>query len=64
MNVKLKKAIIDWLVENEHEWQRLNACIKAFKEYIFNGKGGYLIGGEDVCDFIKAADKLLFGKEF
>lgn len=61
MYKELKKAIIDWLLEHENTWQRVNSCRGAFKEYIYNSQGNYLIGGETVSNFITAADKLLYG---
>ena len=60
MYMELKVAIINWLVENEHEWQRVNACTKNFTAYIYDKHGNFLIGGEQVLDFILAADKLLY----
>lgn len=61
MYLELKIAIINWLVENEHGWQRTNECRKAFRQYIYDERGEYIIGGKEVDDFIDAADKLLFG---
>lgn len=63
MYKELKKAIIDWLLEHENEWQRVNSCHDAFREYIYNAQGNYLIGGETVSNFISAADKLLYGSK-
>lgn len=60
MRKELKKAIIDWLYENENKWQRVNSCTWEFTEYIYNDKGGYLIGGKEVANFIKNAEKLLY----
>ena len=62
MSKELKTAIIKWLLGNENQWQRVNACTEAFREYIYNKSGNYLIGGEAVAEFIKAADKLIFNK--
>lgn len=62
MPKELKTAIIKWLVENKNQWQRVNACTEAFKEYIYNKSGNYLIGGEVVVEFIGAADKLIYSK--
>ena len=56
----LKKEILGWLLENENRWQRVNACTEAFRCYIFNSAGEYIIGGEEVAEFIRAADKLLY----
>lgn len=57
---ELKKAIIDWLFDNFNEWQRVNACHNAFRQYIYNSEGNYIIGGKDVSDFISRIDKALF----
>ena len=59
--MELKKAIIDWLFANKNEWQRTNACRGYFSPYIYNADGNYLIGGEEVSDFITEADKLIYG---
>ena len=62
MPKELKTAIIKWLLCNENQWQRVNACTEAFREYIYNKSGNYLIGGEAVMEFIRAADKLIYSK--
>lgn len=59
---ELKKEIILWLLEHENEWQRVNTCVDEFRNYIYNDNGNFLIGGENVHDFIANADKLLYGK--
>ena len=59
--MELKKAIIDWLFDNPNAWQRVLACIDYFRPYIYNSEGNYLIGGEEVSDFISSADKLIYG---
>lgn len=58
---ELKKAIIDWLMENENAWQRTSACREKFRQYIYTTEGKYCIGGENVSNFIDAADKLIYG---
>lgn len=63
MYKELKKEIIMWLLEHENEWCRTNACCEAFREYIYNAEGNYLIGGRDVYEFITEADKLLYGRK-
>lgn len=60
LHKELKKQILLWLLEHAHEWQRVNACADAFRAYIYDAAGGYLIGGEAVRDFISAADKLIY----
>lgn len=59
--LELKKAIIDWLFNNKNEWQRINACTEYFRPYIYNADGNYLIGGEEVSEFITNANKLIYG---
>lgn len=60
MYKELKKQIINWLLEHENEWQRVNSCRQAFKAYIYDSDGECLIGGEDVSDFIEKADALIY----
>lgn len=57
---ELKKVIIEWLLEHENEWQRVNSCVKEFRPYIYDSTGNYLIGGQQVAEFIKNADKLIY----
>jgi len=59
MKKELKKAIINFILDNEKEFQLTNATIGEFKHYIYNPSGEYLIGGEDVRDFILQALALL-----
>lgn len=60
MRKELKAAIVSWLLEHEHEWQRVNACVEAFRPYIYGPDGNHIIDGETVHKFIVAADKLLY----
>lgn len=60
-NQELKRAIINWLFDNKNAWQRANACRDYFRPYIYDPDGNYLIGGEEVSDFISSADKLIYG---
>jgi hypothetical protein len=61
MYKELKKAIIEWLLENGNQWQRVNACHDHFRQYVYTPEGQYCIGGEIVSDFISKADKLIYG---
>ena len=63
MYKELKQAFLKWLLENENQWNRVSACNEAFRAYIFDASGNYLIGGQVVSKFITDADKLLYGKE-
>ena len=59
MRIELKKAILNWICKNSNEWQINNECHKAFREYIYNKDGNYLIDGEKVSKFIDDAIKLI-----
>lgn len=61
MYKELKKVILEWLIEHEHDFDRVNACHKYFRQYIYDDQGEYIIGGKDASDFIENADKLLYG---
>jgi len=52
MNIKLKDEIIKVVQENKTEFQLVNNIVSEFKNYIYNDKGEYLIGGEEVSEFI------------
>lgn len=59
INPELKKAIIDWYFENIDTFNRIVNCYSAFYSYIYNPDGNYLIGGENVRDFINELDKII-----
>lgn len=59
MRKELKKAIIDYIFENEKEFQLTNSVTNKFRAYIYDADGNYLIGGEEVYDFIIEAIKLI-----
>lgn len=61
MYKELKKVILEWLIEHEHDFDRVNTCHKYFRQYIYDDHGEYIIGGKDTSDFIENADKLLYG---
>ena len=60
---ELKKEIINWIIDNGNECQRLSYCIDTFRLYIYDTNGNYLIGGENVANFIKKSDNLIWGDE-
>lgn len=60
MNKELKRAIVNWLLDNETEWQRVTTCYDKFRQYIYTDAGDYVFGGESVSEFIRKADKLLY----
>lgn len=59
MKTELKKAIVNFIFDNEKEFQLHNATTNKFRPYIYDDKGEYLIGGQDVSEFIDKAIKLL-----
>ena len=59
MRKELKQAIINYIFENEKEFQINNSVIEKFRPYIYDGEGNYLIGGEEVAEFIDKAIKLI-----
>lgn len=59
MNTELKKAIVNFIFDNEKEFQLPNATTNKFRPYIYDDKGEYLIGGQEVSKFIDEAIKLL-----
>jgi len=58
MHIELKKAIFNYMMENTTEFQLVNNTRHEFKQYIFDPKGDYCIGGEEVDKFILAVAKL------
>lgn len=63
MNKELKKVIVNWLLDNENEWQRVNKCHEEFRSYIYDDEGNYLIGGEIVSNFISEIDKVIYERK-
>lgn len=59
MDTQLKKVIIESIFENENEFQIVNYIKENFRAYIYDSKGGYLIGGEKVAEFINKAIDLI-----
>ncbi len=62
MRFELKKAIIEWMVENVSLFQLTNNTREHFKEYIYTSDGQYLIGGKQVSDFISDMSDILTKK--
>ena len=63
MKKELKQAIVKYIFDNEEHSQIINATVGNFREYVYTSKGEFLIGGEDVYNFIKDAIKLLTNKK-
>lgn len=59
MKTELKKAIVNFIFENEKNFQLHNATVSEFRPYIYDTEGHYLIGGEEVANFIRESIKLL-----
>lgn len=64
MHKELKKLIVEWLLENENRWQRVNSCREEFRNYIYDDNGNHLIGGEVISDFISEVDKLIYSEKY
>lgn len=62
MRLALKKKIIEWIFNNINEFQIANRCVDAFREYIYDKNGNYLIGGDDVYEFIISEIALITNK--
>jgi len=61
--MELKQQIIKYIFDNKDQFQLTNATINNFREYIYNSKGEYLIGGELIASFItKAIDLIIDNK--
>ena len=59
MQYSLMQAIFSYLIDNRLEFNLHNATVKQFRPYIYDDQGGYLIGGEQVSQFISDAIKLI-----
>ena len=59
MNTELKKAIVNFMFDNSKDFQLINNTNQEFRPYIYDSKGNYLIGGENVANFIKETEKLI-----
>lgn len=59
VNDKLKQAIISWIFKNLGAWQITTSCIITFKAHIYDSKGDYLVGGDEVYDFCRNAITLI-----
>ena len=59
MKHQLMQAIFNYLIDNRNEFNLHNTTTKQFRAYIYDDKGEYLIGGEQVSQFISDAIKLI-----
>ena len=58
-NLKLKQAIVDYVFDNTNTFNLTNATTEHFSAYIYDAKGQYLIGGEEVANFVNDAIQLI-----
>lgn len=59
MHTELKKAIINHIFDHSQDFQIVNNTVSFFRQYIYDSKGNYIIGGEEVYNFIKNAIDLI-----
>lgn len=59
MHIKLKQAIVNWLIDNRECYRRNAACREEFRQYIYDKNGNYIIGGEEVSNFITNIEEIL-----
>lgn len=59
MKKELKQAIINHIFENSTDFQLINNTTDKFRAYIYDSKGDYLIGGNEVYEFIRDAIELI-----
>jgi hypothetical protein len=52
MNNELKRAIVNWLLDNKNLSNKINLCTDTFRQYIYDNNGNYIICGKQVIDFI------------
>ena len=52
MQTELKRLIINFMLDNENEFQLTNKTIKEFDQYVYTPEGAHCIGGEEVRGFI------------
>lgn len=57
-DLELKKAIVNWYCERY--LRSISECVEAFRQYIYDEKGEYLIGGRDVSDFIENIRNIIY----
>ena len=59
MQYQLMQAIFNYQTDNGSEFNLHNATTEQFRPYIYDDQGNYLIGGEQVSQFISDAIKLI-----
>ena len=59
MKKELKQAIINYIFDNQNEFQLTNATTNKFRAYIYDADGENIIGGEEVKSFIDGVIELI-----
>lgn len=59
INIELKQAIINYIIENYNSFNRLNNTINNFRMYIYDENWNYLIWWKDILEWIQNIDKLI-----
>lgn len=59
INLQLKQAIINYMIENYNLFWRLNSTTKKFKNYIYDENWNYLIWWKDIIERIEQIDKMI-----
>lgn len=60
IDIELKRAIVNWYCDNSKSLATSEECIRAFKAYIYDEKGEYLIGGKEVLEFIYKIRNIIY----
>ena len=58
MNNELKKAIVNYMLDNHGLYQIVAETVKNFRQYIYTENGDYCYGGKVVYNFISSFDRL------
>ena len=58
MHINLKKAIVNFMLNNIDIDNLVTETAEEFRQYIYKKDGKYCIGGEEVYNFISAFHKL------
>ena len=62
MHNELKKAIVNFMLDNVKEFQLINRTSQEFRQYIYTETGEYCIGGKEVSEFISNVDKYIINQ--
>lgn len=59
---ELKKAIVNYILENINTFNLNNIVRENFREYVYDMNGDYLINGKNISDFISVMCDVLTEK--